>query len=172
MSGPVEARGPCPHGVVDDICWRCTPDAEVIKLAGAILSRGVVMSGKAYEAIGTELERIVADSIERQELEERVAGASKLETWPPVDRVIVDGLEEPARCLTAAHEDALRRWWSYPCSFGFEYHGKMTEEDMRAILGISDDLDLEKPSEFYIEDVELEEPADWTAGELADGGTP
>lgn len=157
MSGPVEARGPCPHGVVDDICWQCTPDAEVIKIAGAILSRGLVMTGKAYEAIGVELERIVADNLERHELAASIAGASKLEAWPPVDRVIVDDLEEPARLLTAAHEEALRRWWSYPCSFGFEYHGEMTEEDMRAILGIPASMDLEAPSEYYLEDVELEE---------------
>jgi hypothetical protein len=156
--------------VVDDICWQCTPDAEVIKLAGAILSRGVVMTGKAYEAIGVELERIVADSLERAELAAMVAaGASKLEEWPPAGSETEDPLERPATLLTAAHEDALRRWWSYPCSFGFEYHGEMTEEDMRAILGIPASMDLQAPSEFYLEDVELED--DWTAGELADGGS-
>lgn len=171
MSGPVEARGPCPHGVADDICWQCTPELEVIKLAGAILSRGVVMTGKAYEAIGGELERIVADTIERHELAASVAGASKLTEWPPAGTVEAsdkDLLEQPARYLTAAHEEALRKWWSYPCSFGFEYHGEMTEEEMRDTLGIPAALDLEAPGDHELEDVELEEPADWTAGELAD----
>jgi hypothetical protein len=33
MSGPVPAMGPCPHGIVDDICARCTGDALLARYA-------------------------------------------------------------------------------------------------------------------------------------------
>jgi len=47
-----------------------------------------------------------------------------------------------ATLLTTDHEEALRRFWSYPCSFGFEYHGTMTEDRMREVLGLPEHLDL------------------------------
>lgn len=159
MSGPVKARGPCPHAVVEGICWQCTPDAEVLRQAGAALLRGVKMTGKAYEGIGTELERMAVE-LERQESAaanfERIEGTAKLTEWPPAGTETEDPLERPATLLTAAHEEAMRKWWSYPCSFGFEYHGEMTEEAMRDILGIPASMDLEAPGDHELEDVELE----------------
>jgi hypothetical protein len=117
------------------------------------------MTGKAYEGIGTELERMAVE-LERQESAaanfERIEGTAKLTEWPPAGTETEDPLERPATLLTAAHEEAMRKWWSYPCSFGFEYHGEMTEEAMRDILGIPASMDLEAPGDHELEDVELE----------------
>lgn len=73
MSGPVPARGPCPHGVVDDVCYRCTEDTEVLRIAAGVL-RGDVLTGKAYEVIAGELERIAT---ELEELETELSARAR-----------------------------------------------------------------------------------------------
>ncbi len=57
--------------------------------------------------------------------------------------------------------DAMRKWWSYPCAFGFGYDGGMTEERMREVLGLPDDLDLMKPTPMEPEVQEVCETCGW-----------
>jgi hypothetical protein len=134
MSGPVEARGPCPHGVVDDICWQCTPASEVLRQAGAILSRGVKMSGKAYEAIGVELERL---AVELHNYETASATRAELEDvqypdWPPTNRSA-----HPREPLTPAeHQHAITE------GEALELHrrGLNTESSRESILEALEDI--------------------------------
>lgn len=116
-------------------------------------------AGAAGEEDPLELLHVSPDITDEEAVELHRRGLYSESSGEAIREALADiRRNRPATLLTTEHEEALRRFWSYPCSFGFEYHGTMTEERMREVLGLPEHLDLtDSIGAPDLEDVILEE---------------